>query len=47
MRELFIRALKSLKNCTLVGSFCPKNIMFQLENFKGIMYYDTRVRFKI
>ena len=24
----FIRALKSLKNCTLMGSFCPKHIMF-------------------
>ena len=32
----FIRALKSLKNCTLMGSFCPKNIMFQLENFREL-----------
>ena len=23
----FIRALKSLKNCTLMGSFCPKHII--------------------
>ena len=37
----FIRALKSLKNCTLMGSFCPKHIMFQLENFIGIMCHDT------
>ena len=37
----FIRALKSLKNCTLMGSFCPKNIMFQVENFRGIMCHDT------
>ena len=37
----FIRALKSLKNCTLMGSFCPKNIMFQLENFRGVMCPDT------
>ena len=28
----FIRALKSLKNCTLMGTFCPKHIMFQQEN---------------
>ena len=28
----FIRALKSLKNCTLMGSFCRNNTMFQLEN---------------
>ena len=37
----FIRALKSLKNCTLMGFFCPKDIMFQQENFKGIMCHDT------
>ena len=37
----FIRALKSLKNCTLMGSFCQKHIMFQLENFRGIMCHDT------
>ena len=37
----FIRALKSLKNCTLMGSFCLKNVMFQLENFRGIMCHDT------
>ena len=23
------------------GSFCPKHIMFQLENFLGIMSHDT------
>ena len=33
----FIRAFKSLKNCTLMGSFCPKHIMFQLGNFRGII----------
>ena len=33
----FIRALKSLKNCTLMGSFCQKHIMFQLESFRGII----------
>ena len=32
----FIRALKCLKNYTLVDSFCPKHIMFQLENFRGV-----------
>ena len=37
----FIRALKSLKNCTLMSSFCSKHIMFQLKNFKGIMCHDT------
>ena len=37
----FIRALKSLKKCTLMSSFWPKHIMFQLENFRGIMCQDT------
>ena len=37
----YIKALKSLKNCTLIGSFCPKYIMFQLENFRRIMGHDT------
>ena len=32
----FIRAPKGPKNCTLLGSFCPKHVMFQLENFRGI-----------
>ena len=37
----FIRVLKRLKNCTLIGSFCPKHVMFQLENVIGIMCNDT------
>ena len=41
IRLTFIRALKSLKNCTLMGFFCPKHIMFQLENFIGIMGNET------
>ena len=36
----FITALKSLKNCTLMGSFCPKHL-FQLENFRGILCHET------
>ena len=37
----FIRALKRPKNCTLMGSFCPKHIMFQQKNSIGIMCHDT------
>ena len=37
----FIKAFKSLKNCTLMGSFCTTYIMFQLENFIRIMCHDT------
>ena len=36
----FIRVLKNLQICTLMGSFCQMYIMFQLENFRGIMCYD-------
>ena len=37
----FIWAPKSLKNCTLMGSFCPKHIMFQQENFRETMCHNT------
>ena len=32
----FTRAPKSLKNCTFMGTFCSKHIMFQLEIFKEL-----------
>ena len=38
----FIRALKILRNCTLMVSFCPKHIIFQLKTFIGIMCHDTK-----
>ena len=37
----FIIALKNLKNYTLMGSFCPKHIMFQLECFRENIYHET------
>ena len=37
----FTGAPKSLKNCTLMSCFCPKHIMFQLENVSGIMCHNT------
>ena len=43
---IFIRELKNLKNCTLMGSFCPKHIMFQLENFRRIMTLKGDAKFK-
>ena len=36
IRWTFITAPKSLKNCTLMHSFCRKHTLFQLENFRGI-----------
>ena len=43
---IFIRELKNLKNCTLMGSFCPKHIMFQLENFRRIMTLKGDAKFR-
>ena len=40
-RWTFIKALKSLKSCRLIGSFCPKHIIFELENFRGNMCHIT------
>ena len=37
----FITALKSLKSRSLMGSFCPKHITFQLANFRGITCHET------
>ena len=37
----FTGAPKSLKNCTLMSCFCPKHIMFQLENVSGIICHNT------
>ena len=45
----FIGALKNLENCTLMGFLCPKHIIFQLENFIGVMFHDTEgwAKFKV
>ena len=40
----FIRALRSLKHCTLMGSFCPKHIIFQLESFTEIMFLKETLK---
>ena len=37
----FHQSTQSLKNCTMMCSFCPKHIMFQLENVRRIMCHDT------
>ena len=41
----FIRALKSLKNYTLMSLFSSKH-MFQLEYFRGIMYHEAEGWYK-
>ena len=39
--ELGELSLEHSKFCTLMDSFCLKYIMFQLENFRGIMCHNT------
>ena len=39
--------LKSLKICTLMGSFRPKYKMFELKMYRGVMCYYTKDRFKL
>ena len=34
--ELSLEYSKVVQNCILIGSFCPKHIIFQLEKFRGI-----------
>ena len=43
MRNLgnFDPVLESLKSCTLMGSFWPKYIIFELKYYKGVMCHDT------
>ena len=49
MRNLanFNPALESLKSCTFMGSFWPKYIMFELKNYRGVMYHDNEGRWYI
>ena len=43
MRNLanFNPRLKSLKICTLMGSFWAKYILFELKNYRGVMCHET------
>ena len=37
---IFIRALGSVKIGTLMGSFCPKQEMYDLKIYREFMYHD-------
>ena len=37
----FIWAVKSLKFCTLMGTFCPNHAQFQLKNYRRVISHDT------
>ena len=36
-----MRAVESLKYCSLMGSFCPVHIKFQVKNYKRVMCHNT------
>ena len=38
----FHQSTLTSENCILMGSFCPKYTLFQLEDFRGIMCHDTK-----
>ena len=39
--QIFTRALESLKIGTLMGSFYPKQKMYELKVYKGVMCHDS------
>ena len=45
--RILTRALKSLKNCVLMGSLWPKYIMFELKKYRGVIFHDTKEWCKI
>ena len=45
--QILTRALGSLNNCTLVGSFWAKYIIFEIKKYKGVTFHDTEKWCKI
>ena len=39
--QILTRALKSLKNCVLMGSLWTKYIMFELKMYRGVIFHET------
>ena len=39
--QIFSRALESVKIGTLMGSFCPKQKMYELKIYSGVMCHDN------
>ena len=45
--RILTRALKSQKVCVLMGSLWPKYIMFELKQYRGVIFHDTEEWCKI
>ena len=43
MRNLanFHQSIQSVKTGTLIGSFCPKQKMYELKIYRGVMCHDN------
>ena len=39
--QIFTRALESVKIGTLIRSFCPKQKMYELKIYNGVMCHDN------
>ena len=39
--QIFTRALESVKIGTLMGSFCPKQKMYDLKIYRGVMCHGN------
>ena len=39
--QIFTRALESVKFGTLMGFFCPKQKMYELKIYRGVMCHDN------
>ena len=43
---ILMRAVASLKTCTLMSSFCPKYIKLYMKKYRRVMFHDTEKWFK-
>ena len=39
--QIYTKALKSLKIGTLMGSLCPKQEMYELKVYRGVVRHDN------
>ena len=43
----FTWAVKSLKFCILLGSFCPNHVRFQLKKYRRVLFHDIEQWYKV
>ena len=40
--QIFTRALENVKIGALMGSFCPKQKMYELKIYREVIYHDNK-----